>query len=196
MQLVRSDSGERKITGRYLSQSQGRDALSQDQGTLFLERDPRGPSLEELAPEAFAELKSHTALMREKLREEMQSEFTIEDGKVFLLDGVPRGAQCPRGVSIAVALAEDKIISREEALMRIEPRALNELLHRQVDPEAPRDILARGIAASPGAAHGKFVFTAAEAQSRRSPGPSLASLCARNQPRGYSRHARRRWRSD
>ncbi|WP_371224571.1 putative PEP-binding protein [Roseovarius sp. 2305UL8-3] len=164
MQLVNSESGERKITGRYLSQSQGRDALSQDQGALFLERDPRGPSLEELAPEAFAELKAHTALMREKLREEMQSEFTIEDGKVFLLDGVRVARNARAAVSIAVALAEDKIISREEALMRIEPRALNELLHRQVDPEAPRDILARGIAASPGAAYGKVVFSAAEAQ--------------------------------
>ena len=164
MQLVNSQTGERKITGRYRSQSQGRDALSQDQDSLFLESDPRGPSLEELAPEAFAQLKSHTALMREKLREEMQSEFTIEDGKLYLLDGVRVARNARAAVSIAVALAEDGIIPREEALMRIEPRALNELLHRQVDPEAPRDILARGIAASPGAAHGRIVFDAGEAQ--------------------------------
>ena len=67
-------------------------------------------------------------------------------------------------VRIAVSLAEEWVISREEALSRIEPRALNELLHRQVDPEARRDVLGAGIAASPGAATGRIVFSAAEAQ--------------------------------
>jgi len=164
MQLVDTQTGARQITGRYLSQSQGREALTTGAGALFLERDPRGPSLEELAPEAFAQLKTHTAMMRIKLREEMQAEFTIENGKLFLLDGVRVSRSARAAVSIAVALAEDGIIPREEALMRIEPRALNELLHRQVDPEAPRDVLARGIAASPGAATGRIVFTAAAAQ--------------------------------
>jgi len=156
MQLVNSQTGARQITGRYLSQSQGRDALQRGADALFLERDPRGPSLEELAPDAFAEVKSYTALMRETLREEMQAEFTIENGKVWLLDGLRVARNARAAVSIAVALAEDGIISRGEALMRVEPRALNELLHRQVDPEAPRDVLARGIAASPGAASGRW----------------------------------------
>ncbi len=174
MQLVNSDTGVAKITGRYLSQSQGRDALSPGAKSLFLERDERGPSLEELAPEAFADLKAHTALMRHRLREEMQAEFTIENGQVYLLDGVRVARTARAAVAIAVALAEDGIIPREEALMRVEPRALNELLHRQVDPEAPRDILARGIAASPGAASGKIVFTANEAQAAESRGePSI-----------------------
>jgi pyruvate,orthophosphate dikinase len=164
MQLVDSRTGAQQITGRYLSQSQGRDALRGGEDSIFLTRDPRGPSLEELAPDAFAEIRAHTRLMREKLREEMQTEFTIEDGKVWILDGIRVARNARAAVAIAVALAEDGIIPREEALMRVEPRALNELLHRQVDPEAPRDILAHGIAASPGAASGKVVFTAAEAQ--------------------------------
>lgn len=164
MQLVNSDTGERKITGRYLSQSQGREALSGGVDALFLERDPRGPSLEELAPEAFAELKAHTALMRTRLREEMQAEFTLENGKLFLLDGIRVARNARAAVAIAVALAEDNIISHEEALLRVEPRALNELLHRQVDPEAERNVLAHGIAASPGAASGRIVFDAEEAQ--------------------------------
>jgi len=170
MQLVNSQTGARQITGRYLSQSQGREALRGGADALFLERDPRGPSLEELAPEAFAELKAQTALMRERLREEMQAEFTIENGKLFLLDGVRVARNARAAVAIAVALAEDGIIAHEEALMRIEPRALNELLHRQVDPEAPRDVLASGIAASPGAASGRIVFTATEAQACESRG--------------------------
>ncbi|WP_085804657.1 putative PEP-binding protein [Roseovarius albus] len=174
MQLVNSETGVAKITGRYLSQSQGRDALTPGAESLYLEIDRRGPSLEELAPEAFSDLKAHTALMRHKLREEMQAEFTIHNGKVYLLDGVRVARTARAAVAIAVALAEDKIIPREEALMRVEPRALNELLHRQVDPEAPRDVLARGIAASPGAASGKIVFTANEAQAAESRGePSI-----------------------
>jgi len=170
MQLVNSQTGARRITGRYQSQSQGREALCGGSDALYLERDPRGPSLEDLAPEAFAELKAHTALMREKLREEMQAEFTIENGRLYLLDGIRVARNARAAVAIAVALAEDGVISREEALMRIEPRALNELLHRQVDPDAPRDVLARGIAASPGAASGRIVFSATEAQASTSRG--------------------------
>jgi pyruvate,orthophosphate dikinase len=170
MQLVNSQTGARQITGRYLSQSQGRDALERGADALYLERDARGPSLEELAPDAFAEIKAYAALMRENLREEMQAEFTIENGKVWLLDGLRVARNARAAVSIAVSLAEDGIISREEALMRVEPRALNELLHRQVDPEAKRDVLARGIAASPGAASGRVVFSAAEAQAAQARG--------------------------
>ncbi|MGX0878532.1 pyruvate,orthophosphate dikinase [Roseovarius sp. MBR-154] len=170
MQLVNSQTGARQITGRYLSQSQGRDALERGADALYLERDTRGPSLEELDPDAFAEIKAYAALMRENLREEMQAEFTIENGKVWLLDGLRVARNARAAVSIAVALAEDGIISHEEALMRVEPRALNELLHRQVDPEAKRDVLARGIAASPGAASGRVVFSAAEAQAAQARG--------------------------
>ena len=170
MQLVNSTTGARQITGRYLSQSQGREALSKGADSLYLERDPRGPSLEELAPEAFAKLKEYLNIMRVKLRAEMQAEFTIESGDVYLLDGVRVSRNARSAVAISVALAEDGIISREEALMRVEPRGLNELLHRQIDPEAQRDVLARGIAASPGAASGRIVFTANEAQAAEARG--------------------------
>lgn len=170
MQLVDSVTGERRCTGRYLSQSQGREALSRNKEAMFLQKDARGPSLEELAPDAFEKLKAYTKLMREKLREEMQAEFTIDAGEVYLLDGVRVARSARAAVAIAVALAEDGIIPREEALMRIQPRALNELLHRQIDPEATRDVLASGIAASPGAAAGRIVFSAAEAQAAESRG--------------------------
>ncbi|MFT5796859.1 MAG: pyruvate,orthophosphate dikinase [Candidatus Azotimanducaceae bacterium] len=168
LQLVNSDTGLPQITGRYLRQSQGRDALLDEAEALFLTLDPRGPSLEELEPKLFETLKSHAALMRVKLREEMQLEFTVDDGELHILDGVriPRSSRA--AVRIAVALADDKIISRQEALMRIEPLSLNELLHRQVDSEATRDVIGHGIAASPGAATGKLVFTAADAQASAS----------------------------
>jgi len=163
IQLVNSQDGLLQLTGRYLSQSQGRDALTRGEA-LFLERDPRGPSLEELAPDAFEALIAHAKLMRAKLREEMQVEFVIENGAVHLLDGVRVQRSSKAAVRIAVRLAEDGIISREEALMRVPPATLNALLHRQVDRSATRDELGRGIAASPGAAAGRIVFSAAAAQ--------------------------------
>lgn len=164
LQLVDPVTGMPQITGRYLSQSQGRDALGVGSGALYLERDPRGPSLEEVAPEAFARLKADAALMRERLREEMQVEFVIRDGEVHILDGVRVARSARAALRIVVRLAEDGIITRQEALMRIDPHSLTELLHRQVDPEAERDVIGTGIAASPGAATGRIVFTAADAQ--------------------------------
>ncbi|QFT60412.1 Pyruvate, phosphate dikinase [Sulfitobacter sp. THAF37] len=164
LQLVNSDTGEQQITGRYLSQSQGRDALEGDAAALYLTKDPRGESLEELVPDAFADLTGHAALMRRKLREEMQVEFVIENGRLYILDGVRVARSSRAAVRIAVALADDKIIPREEALMRVQPRTLTELLHRQVEPRTKRDVIGRGIAASPGAATGRIVFTATEAQ--------------------------------
>ena len=171
-QLVNTTNGQRQITGRYLSQSQGREALGAGAEALYLEKDPRGTSLQDVAPDAFDALRTHAALMREKLREEMQVEFVIESGQVHILDGVrvPRSSRAT--VRIAVRLAEDKIITPQEAVMRVEPNMLTELLHRQVDPEATRDVLADGVAASPGAASGRIVFTTAEAQAsaaRREP---------------------------
>ena len=164
LQLIDRETGLEQLTGRYLSQSQGRDALESGTKALFLERDARGPSLEELAPEAFASLVEYARLMRQKLREEMQVEFVIEDGRVHLLDGVRVSRTSRAAVRSAVRLAQDGIISRQEALMRVPPSALNELLHRQVDRSVACDVMGRGVAASPGAATGRIVFSAADAQ--------------------------------
>ena len=182
VQLVDSATGEPQVTGRYLSQSQGREALRESEDSLYLERDARGPSLEERAPEAFAELLAHARLMRAKLREEMQVEFTIENGRLYILDGV-RVSRTPRAaLRIAVQLAEDGIISRQEALMRIEPRALSELLHRQVAPGARRNRLARGVAASPGAASGRVVFSAEAAQAAAARGEAAVLVRRETSP--------------
>ncbi|WP_052862677.1 putative PEP-binding protein [Sulfitobacter noctilucae] len=164
LQLVDSDTGLPQVTGRYLSQSQGRDAMEGDAAALYITRDPRGPSLEELAPDAYAQLLAHAALMRKKLRAEMLVEFVIEGGELHILDGMRVARSSRAAVRIAVALADEGIIPREEALMRVEPRTLTELLHRQISPAFKRDIIGHGIAASPGAATGKMVFSATEAQ--------------------------------
>lgn len=164
MQFVNSITGVPQITGRYLSQSQGRDALTDKQAAIYLLRDPRGPSLEELVPEVFDELVELGDVARTHLREEMQLEFVIQEGELAVIDAVRVARTARANVEIVVALAKDRIIPRETALLRVVPRSLNELMHRQVNPEAPRDRVARGIAASPGAAVGTLVFSSTRAQ--------------------------------
>ena len=164
IQFVDATTGAPRITGRYLSQSQGRDALSAGTGAIFLTRDARGASLEELRPDVFADLVRFGGLVRSRLREELQIEFTVESGALRILDAVLVQRSSRAAVRIAVALAEDGVIAREDAVLRVEPQALSELLHRQVDPRAARDRIVTGIAASPGAAAGRIVLTAAEAQ--------------------------------
>ncbi|MDE3123401.1 MAG: pyruvate, phosphate dikinase [Paracoccaceae bacterium] len=163
IQFVDPVTGQPQITGRYLAQSQGRAALSESEA-IYLTRDRRGRSLEEEAPEVFAELVRFGTACRSRLREEMQIEFTVESGALHVLDAVKVARSSRAGVRIAVELAEDGIITPQEAVLRVEPRALSELLHRQVDPRGPRDRFAKGIAASPGAALGRIVFSSAAAQ--------------------------------
>ena len=164
MQFVSSQTGQPQITGRYLSQSQGREALTAEKEALYITRDPRGPSFEERCPGPFADLQKHGEICRKRLREEMQIEFTVDGGVLHILDAVRVQRSSRAAIRIAVALAEDEMIRREDAILRIEPRALNELLHQQVDPTGPRDRIITGIAASPGAATGRIVFSGTAAQ--------------------------------
>ena len=166
IQFVDSTTGNPQITGRYVSgwQTETRDVRPDAKGAIYLTRDPRGPSLEERCPDAFAQLLSYGDICRSRLREEMEVKFTIQDDTLRILDAVRIQRSSNAAVRIAVALAEDKVIPREEAVMRVEPATLSEMLHRQVDPEAERDVIVTGIAASPGAASGRIVLTAQEAQ--------------------------------
>ena len=101
---------------------------------------------------------------RVKLREEMQISFAVEDGALRVLDAVRAPRSSRAAVRIAVTLAQEGIITRPDALLRVEPRALSELLHQQIDPRGSRDRIGRGIAASPGAAQGRIVFSSRAAQ--------------------------------
>lgn len=164
IQFASSDTGQPGIHGRYLSQSQGREALDPQAQSLFLTNDKRGPSLQERCPDVFDDLLAHGKLARQRLREEMSIEFTVENGKLAILDAVRISRASRAAVKIAVDLAKDKVIPRQDAILRVDPKALSELLHRQIAPYAKRTVLADGIAASPGAATGRIVFTATDAQ--------------------------------
>ncbi len=164
IQFVDGATGQPQITGRYRSQSQGREALLPGADSLFVARDPRGPALEDRCPEIFAALVEQGALCRTRLREEMQIEFTIGHGTLHVLDAVRVTRSAPAAVAIAVALATDGIIPESEAVLRVEPRALLDLLHPRIAPDAGLRAATTAIAASPGAATGRIVFSAAAAQ--------------------------------
>ena len=164
IQFVDPATGAPQIIGRYISQYQGQELSRKSEGALYLTRDPRGPSLEEICPDQFAQLLSYGDLCRLRLREEMEVKFTLQDGRLRILDAIRVQRSSRAAVRIAVSLAQDGIIAPEDAVMRAEPAALSELLHRQVDPEAARDVIVKGIAASPGAACGRIVLTASAAQ--------------------------------
>lgn len=163
VQFVSSTTGAPQITGRYMRQSVGGKALKGDDA-VYLASDPRGPALQDIAPDAMAELTALSDRLREGLKEEMQVAFSLTNSRLNVLDAVKVPRSPRAAVRIAVDLAERGVISREDALLRVEPRALSELLHRQVSAEVERDPIARGMAASPGAATGKIVFTANAAQ--------------------------------
>ena len=168
VQFVDPVTGQSQLTGRYLPQSQSRDALSG--GGLYIRQDGRGPALEDTCPGAVTDLECYGAICRKHLREEMQIEFTLADGALSVLDAVRVQRSARAAVRIAVALADDGIVPREEAVLRVEPSALTELLHPQIDPRVPRTEIARGIAASPGAASGRLVFSPEAAQAAASRG--------------------------
>ena len=164
IQFVDPATGQRRPTGRYKAQAVSGERLREQADTLYLTQDPRGPSLEDRCPEVFAQLHAFGAACRQQLREEMEIKFVLQDGAIQVIDAirVPRSSRA--AVRVAVDLAEDGIIGRDEALRRVEPDALSELLHRQVAAGADRDVITTGIAASPGAAAGRLVFSPYEAQ--------------------------------
>ena len=169
IQFASSETGHAGVAGRFLPGGQGRAALGAERA-IYLMPDARGPSLADRAPEAVGALAEMGAVCRARLREEMQVEFTLSDGVLSVLDAVPVPRSSRAAVRIAVALAEDGVIGREDALMRIEPGAVTELLHPRIDPAAARDRVIGGIAASPGAATGRLAFSGAAAQAMRARG--------------------------
>ena len=164
VQFVSPLSGEAGAQGRYISQGQGRDAIHAGQGASYITIDERGASLQEICPQAFDDLKKYAEISRKGCQDSLQLEFTVEDGRAWLLDAAPAERTPRAAVRIAVDLAESGIISRETALLRVDPLSLQQLLHPQIDPKAPRHLFAKGLAASPGAASGRIVFTANAAQ--------------------------------
>ena len=163
-------TGANSFYGEYLVNAQGEDVVAgirTPQKISIAGKDAQSsdlPAMEESMPEMYAELEA----IREKLelhyRDMQDMEFTIQKGKLWMLQTRTGKRTAEAALKIAVDLAADGLIAREEAVARIDPMQLDQLLHPMLDPDAPRTLLARGLPASPGAAAGKIVFTAEEAE--------------------------------
>jgi len=147
-------TGENEFYGEYLINAQGEDVVA---GI----RTPKPISeLEQEMPEVYKKLRSITSKLEKHYKDMQDFEFTVQQGKLYLLQTRTGKRTAPAAVKIAVDMVKEKLIKKNEAITRIEPIQLNQLLHRQIDPNASVRVIARGLAASPGAAVGKVVFSA------------------------------------
>ncbi|MCY4302731.1 MAG: PEP-utilizing enzyme [Aestuariivita sp.] len=164
IQLVDSDTGQRQVAVQYASEYEGEANRGLGVRSLTVSEDRERLLVDEISSESFSQLMSYAAVVRKELGEEIQLQFKLKDGEPYIIDGTRAPRSGRASVQIAVRLVEDGIITEKEAVMRVEPASLNELMHRQVAPSAVRDIICQGIGASPGAAVGRIVFTSAQAQ--------------------------------
>ncbi len=182
--LRSEETGLIGMSGRFLPQAQGDDAMMGLRTPRLLTRASRiaagqtAPSLEEDCPGPAAEITRWAEELEKALGEAVTLEFTIADGEVMILDAQPMRASARAAVRIAVDLAEAGTITRNEALLRIDPASLIAHLHPSVAPHVRRDLLGRGLPASPGAATGVIVFSAeaAEALAAREKGVILVRV--------------------
>src|SRR5258706_13678615 len=120
--------------------------------------------MEEAILDVFAEFKAVVEQLERHYRDMQDIEFTVERGRLYMLQTRNGKRTAKAALKVAVDLATEGLISKEEAIMRIEPSSLDQLLHPTIDPSADREVIASGLPASPGAATGKIVFTAAAAE--------------------------------
>jgi pyruvate,orthophosphate dikinase len=163
-------TGEKALYGEYLVNAQGEDVVAgirtpqQITKRAAQEAGSRMPSLEELMPQVFSELSKVCDRLEAHYRDMQDVEFTVESGKLFMLQTRSGKRTAKAALKIAVDLANEGVLTRGEAIARVDPRALDQLLHPSLDPRAHREILATGLPASPGAACGEVVFTADDAE--------------------------------
>jgi pyruvate,orthophosphate dikinase len=150
-------TGEKKFYGEYLLNAQGEDVVAGIRTPLPILH------LEKDMPKVFKQLYDTTKKLEKHYRDIQDFEFTIEKGKLFMLQTRSGKRTAAAAVKIAVDMVAEKLITKQEALSRVEPIQLDQLLHPVFDPKAQKDVITKGLPASPGAASGQAVFTAEEA---------------------------------
>ena len=163
-------TGDNALYGEFLINAQGEDVVAGIRTPQSITRAAReemgekAPSMEEALPEVFGELRGVVNQLERHYRDMQDIEFTVERGRLYMLQTRNGKRTAKAALRVAVDLANEGLISREEAVMRVEPASLDQLLHPTIDPSADRDVIAVGLPASPGAATGRIVFTSAEAE--------------------------------
>jgi pyruvate,orthophosphate dikinase len=153
-------TGEPGLWGEFLTNAQGEDVVAGIRTPEPLAR------MKDALPEAFSELTETTRRLEEHYREMQDIEFTVEEGSLYILQTRAGKRTAPAALRIAVAMVDEDLISREEAVTRIEAAQLDQLLHPMIDPAADYEVVAKGLNASPGAATGKIVLDADDAEAR------------------------------
>ncbi|RIK99700.1 MAG: pyruvate, phosphate dikinase [Proteobacteria bacterium] len=162
-------TGEKKLYGEFLINAQGEDVVAGIRTPQDITEEARKdsgsdkPSMEAALPQAFKELTRIYSLLEKHYRDMQDLEFTVEQGKLWMLQTRNGKRTAKAALKIAVDLAREGLISKQEAVLRIEPASLDQLLHPTIDPDAERDVIATGLPASPGAASGEIVFSSDEA---------------------------------
>ncbi|GAO39659.1 pyruvate phosphate dikinase [Sphingomonas changbaiensis NBRC 104936] len=181
-------TGERAYYGEFLINAQGEDVVAGIRTPQYLTRvareaaGARPASMEEAMPQTFAELARVFELLETHYRDMQDIEFTVERGKLWMLQTRNGKRTAKAALKMAVDMADEGLISREQAVARVDPSALDQLLHPTLDPEAERDVLTKGLPASPGAASGAVVFDADTAEKRAELGEAVILVRVETSP--------------
>jgi pyruvate, orthophosphate dikinase len=181
-------TGEKILYGEFLLNAQGEDVVAgirtpQPVSKIVRERqNGRRPSMEEALPAAYAELKGVCAKLEAHYRDMQDVEFTIQDGRLFMLQTRSGKRAAEAALKIAVDMVQEGLIDQNTAIARIDPNALDQLLHPTLDPSAPKELIATGLAASPGAATGEVAFSADEAEKMAADGHAVILVRAETSP--------------
>lgn len=160
-------TGENLFFGEFLVNAQGEDVVAgirTPQPINKADSDGILPSMEEVMPESYAQLMVIQQKLEKHYRDMQDIEFTIEKGRLFMLQTRNGKRTAKAAVAIAVDMVKEGLISEKEAVLRVAPEQLDQLLHPSLDPKAKKDVVAKGLPASPGAASGGVVFSADEAE--------------------------------
>ncbi|MGJ4854639.1 pyruvate, phosphate dikinase [Labrys sp. La1] len=172
-------TGEHALYGEFLINAQGEDVVAGIRTPQPISKAAaqagasNKPSMEEAMPAAFAEFVGITKVLEKHYRDMQDIEFTVEDNKLWMLQTRSGKRTAKASLRIAVEMAKEGLITQEEAVGRIDPGALDQLLHPTIDPKAERIEIARGLPASPGAASGEIVFTSDEAEAGKAAGKTV-----------------------
>ncbi len=172
-------TGENAYYGEFLINAQGEDVVAGIRTPQYLtsaarERAGAKPlSMEEAMPGIYAELANVFRILETHYRDMQDIEFTVERGKLWMLQTRSGKRTAKAALKIAVDMANEGLITQNEAVLRVDPAALDQLLHPTLDPKAPRDVLAKGLPASPGAASGIAVFDSDTAEKRAEMGDAV-----------------------
>jgi pyruvate,orthophosphate dikinase len=181
-------TGERRLYGEFLINAQGEDVVAgirtPQEITEAAKRESGSdkPSMEQAMPKAFAELTRIYGLLERHYRDMQDLEFTVEQGKLWMLQTRTGKRTAKAALRIAVELANEGLISKQEAVTRVDPNSLDQLLHPTIDPKAERSVIASGLPASPGAASGEIVFSSDEAELMKSQGHKVILVRVETSP--------------